>query len=75
MTSTGELDIGYKIESEENMEYTYAELKIMLHETERAFDTMVKFSEFNNEFLTREDIKPLYKKFLLDKQHKLEEEV
>ena len=52
------------------MKYTYEELQIMLDETEKAFDVMTKFSEVNNEFLMRKDIKPLYKKFLLDKLDK-----
>lgn len=52
------------------MGYTYGELKIMLYETERAFDTMRKLAELNNEFLMREDIKPLYEKFLLEKLNK-----
>lgn len=49
------------------MKYTYDELQIMLDETEKAFDVMKKFAEVNNEFLMREDVKPLYEKFLLDK--------
>ena len=56
------------------MGYTYGELKIMLYETERAFDTMRKLAELNNEFLMREDIKPLYEKFLLDKFKKNKEQ-
>lgn len=50
-----------------NMKYTYGELQIMLNETEKALDVMKKFADVNNEFLMREDIKPLYEKFLLDK--------
>ena len=42
----------------------------MLDETEKAFDAMKKFAEVNIEFLMREDIKPLYEKFLLDKLNK-----
>ena len=57
-------------ESEEDMKYTYEELQIMLDETEKAFDVMRKFAEVNNEFLMREDVKPLYEKFLLDKLNK-----
>ena len=57
-------------ESEDNMKYTYEELQIMLDETEKAFDVMKKFAEVNNEFLMREDVKPLYEKFLLDKLNK-----
>lgn len=49
------------------MKYTYNELKIILAETEKALDVMLKFSEDINEFLTREDIKPLYKNFLVEK--------
>ena len=52
------------------MKYTYEELQIMLDETEKAFDVMKKFAEVNNEFLMREDVKPLYEKFLLDKLNK-----
>ena len=52
------------------MKYTYAELQIMLNETEKAFDVMKKFSDVNNEFLMREDIKPLYQKFLMEKASK-----
>lgn len=54
-------------ESEENMRYTYEELQIMLDETEKAFDVMRKFADVTNEFLMREDIKPLYQKFLVEK--------
>lgn len=50
------------------MKYTYEELQIMLDETEKAFDVMRKFSEVTNEFLMREDVKPLYQKFLIEKQ-------
>ena len=50
-----------------NMKYTYGELQTMLNETEKALDVMKKFADVNNEFLMREDIKPLYEKFLLDK--------
>ena len=49
------------------MKYTYGELQTMLNETEKALDVMKKFADVNNEFLMREDIKPLYEKFLLDK--------
>ena len=52
------------------MRYTYEELQIMLDETEKAFDVMKKFAEVNNEFLMREDIKPLYQKFLIEKASK-----
>lgn len=52
------------------MKYTYEELQTMLDETEKAFDVMKKFAELNNEFLMREDIKPLYEKFLLEKLNK-----
>ena len=57
-------------ESEDNMKYTYEELQIMLDETEKALDVMRKFAEFTNEFLMREDIKPLYQKFLIEKASK-----
>ena len=57
-------------ERDDNMKYTYEELQIMLDETEKAFDVMKKFAEVNNEFLMREDVKPLYEKFLLDKLNK-----
>ena len=57
-------------ESEEDMKYTYEELQIMLEETEKAFDVMKKFAEVTNEFLTREDIKPLYQQFLVEKASK-----
>ena len=49
------------------MKYTYEELQSMLYETERAFEVMKKFCRDYNEFLMREDVKPLYEKFLLDK--------
>ena len=52
------------------MKYTYGELQTMLNETEKALDVMKKFADVNNEFLMREDIKPLYEKFLLDKLNK-----
>ena len=54
-------------ESEEDMKYTYEELQIMLDETEKAFDVMRKFVDVTNEFLMREDIKPLYQQFLVEK--------
>ena len=57
-------------ESEEDMKYTYEELQIMLDETEKAFDVMRKFAEVTNEFLMREDVKPLYQKFLIEKASK-----
>ena len=57
-------------ESEDNMKYTYEELQIMLDETEKAFDVMRKFAEVTNEFLMREDVKPLYQKFLIEKASK-----
>ena len=57
-------------ESEEDMKYTYEELQIMLDETEKAFDVMRKFAEVTNEFLMREDIKPLYQQFLVEKVSK-----
>ena len=53
-----------------NMKYTYAELQIMLDETEKAFDVMRKIAEVTNEFLMREDVKPLYQKFLMEKASK-----
>ena len=43
---------------------------IMLGETEKAFDVMRKFVEVTNEFLMREDVKPLYQKFLIEKASK-----
>ena len=52
------------------MKYTYEELQIMLDETEKAFDVMKKFAEVTNEFLTMEDIKPLYQQFLVEKESK-----
>ena len=52
------------------MKYTYEELQIMLDETEKAFDVMKKFAEVNIEFLMREDIKPLYQQFLVEKASK-----
>ena len=52
------------------MKYTYEELQIMLDETEKAFDVMRKFAEVTNEFLMREDVKPLYQKFLIEKVSK-----
>ena len=57
-------------ESEEDMKYTYEELQIMLDETEKAFDVMRKFAEVTNEFLMREDVKPLYQQFLVEKASK-----
>ena len=57
-------------ESEEDMKYTYEELQIMLDETEKAFDVMRKFADVTNEFLMREDVKPLYQKFLIEKASK-----
>ena len=57
-------------EREEDMKYTYGELQTMLNETEKALDVMKKFADVNNEFLMREDIKPLYEKFLLDRLNK-----
>ena len=57
-------------ESEEDMEYTYEELQIMLDETEKAFDVMRKFAEVTNEFLMREDVNHLYQKFLIEKASK-----
>ena len=57
-------------ESEEYMKYTYEELQIMLDETEKAFDVMRKFADVTNEFLMREDIKPLYQQFLVEKASK-----
>ena len=57
-------------ESEEDMKYTYEELQIMLDETEKAFDVMRKFADVTNEFLMREDIKPLYQQFLVEKASK-----
>ena len=53
-----------------SMKYTYEELQIMLDETEKAFDVMRKFAEVTNEFLMREDVKPLYQKFLIEKASK-----
>ena len=50
------------------MKYTYEELQIMLYETKNAFDVMCKFAEATNEFLMREDVKPLYQKFLIEKK-------
>ena len=52
------------------MKCTYEELQIMLDETEKAFDVMRKFAEVPNKFLMREDVKPLYKKFLIEKARK-----
>ena len=52
------------------MKYTYEESQIMLDEAEKAFYVMGKFTEVINEFLMREDIKPLYQKFLLEKASK-----
>ena len=52
------------------MKYTYEELQIMLDETEKAFDVMRKIAEVTNEFLMREDVKPLYQKFLMKKASK-----
>ena len=52
------------------MKYTYEELQIMVDETEKALDVMKKFAEITNEFLMREDIKPLYQKFLIEKVSK-----
>ena len=52
------------------MKYTYGELQTMLNETEKALDVMKKFADVNNEFFMREDIKPLYEKFLLDRLNK-----
>ena len=49
------------------MKYTYEELQIMLNETEKAFYVMKKFVDDINEFLMREDVKPLYQKFLIEK--------
>lgn len=49
------------------MKYSYEELQIMLEEMEKAFYVMKKFAEVTNEFLMREDIKPLYQKFLIEK--------
>lgn len=49
------------------MKYTYDELQIMLNETEKLFEVMKKFAEDINEFLMREDVKPLYQKFLIEK--------
>ena len=52
------------------MKYTYEELQTMLYATKKAFDVMCKFTEDTNEFLMREDIKPLYQKFLIEKASK-----
>lgn len=52
------------------MKYTYGELQTMLNETEKALDVMRKIAEVTNEFLMREDVKPLYQKFLMEKASK-----
>lgn len=53
------------------MKYTYDELRIMLDETEKALSVMMKFAVVDKEFLMREDIKPMYQKFLVEKAKEL----
>lgn len=49
------------------MKYTYEELQIMVNEYKKALYVIDKFVEVDKEFLMSEEIKPLYKKFLMQK--------
>lgn len=49
------------------MKYTYEELQIMVNEYKKALYVIDKFVEVDKEFLMGEEIKPLYKKFLMQK--------